>query len=80
MFRVANNMRISSEQADNDGATVTITAANEYSDDLRMVEDLDPAMPGLQVQVLVEVRIPTGTDDGSYVTSYGIRSMPDGTE
>ena len=77
---VANNMRISSEQADNDGATVTITAANVYSADLRMVEDLDSLMAGLQVAVLVEVRIPSGTNDGSYVTSYGVRSSADASE
>lgn len=77
---VANNMRISSEQADNDGATVTITAANVYSADLRMVEDLNSTMPGLQVAVLVEVRIPSGTNNGSYITSYGIRSTPDAAE
>lgn len=73
---VANNMRISSEQADNDGATVTIAAENVYSANLRMVEDKDPVMPGLQVSVLIEVRIPSGTENGSYVTSYGIRSTP----
>ncbi len=76
MLPVANNMRISSEQADNNGATVSITAANVYSADLRMVEDLNPLLPGLQVAVLVEVRIPSGTNNGSYITSYGIRSTP----
>lgn len=77
---VATNMRISSEQADNDGATVTLTAANVYSANLRMIEDLNPSMPGLQVAVLVEVRIPSGTNNGSYITNYGIRSTPDEAE
>lgn len=72
----ANNMRISSAQADNAGATITILAANTYTiPDLHMTGDLDPATPGIQVQVVVEVKIPSGTTDSSYTTTYGIRSQ-----
>lgn len=74
---VANNMRISSPQADNSGATVLLTAANTYSTPaLHMTSDTDPATRGLQVDVTVEVAVPTGTVDGTYSTSYGVRSQP----
>jgi hypothetical protein len=72
---VANNMRISSAQADNGGATILLTAANTYSTPvLHMTEDLDPVMPGRQVKVTVEVAVPVGTPNGSYTTSYGVQS------
>ncbi len=71
----ANNIRISSPQADNSGATVLLTAANTYSTpDLNMVTDLDPTTDGLQTKVTVEVAIPVGTTSGAYTTSYGVRS------
>lgn len=74
---VANNMRISSAQADNGGATILLTAADTYSSpELHMVTDLNPSLPGLQVRVIVEVAIPEGTDNGSYTTNYGVRSTP----
>ncbi len=74
---VANNMRISSLQADNGNATITLTAANTYSTPpLNMVTDLDPNMSGRQVEIKVEVAIPNGTPSGSYTTTYGIQSTP----
>jgi len=74
---VANNMRISSMQADNGGATILLTAADTYSTpDLHMTGDLDPTMDGRQVQITVEVAVPAGTPNGSYTTSYGVQSNP----
>ncbi len=74
---VANNMRISSLQADNGGATILLTAQNVYSTpDLHMTGDLNPAMDGRQVEITVEVAVPNGTPNGSYTTSYGVRSNP----
>ncbi len=73
----ANNMRISSMQADNGGATVLITAANVYSTPpLHMTGDLNLAMDGLQIEVTVEVAVPNGTPTGSYSTSYGVQTTP----
>jgi len=70
-----NNMRISSAQANNGGATIMITAANTYTTPaLTMITDLDPTLDGIQVKIIVEVKIPTGTTNGSYTTSYGIKS------
>lgn len=75
MIPAGTNMRISSDQANNAGATVMITSANTYSTPtLTMVTDLDPSMDGLQVKVIVEVKIPTGSANGSYTTSYGVKS------
>jgi hypothetical protein len=72
---LANNMRISSPQANNSGATVTLTAANTYSTPaLTMTGDLDPAVDGKQVKVTVEVKVPSGTPNGSYTTNYGVKS------
>lgn len=74
---VANNMRISSDQADNGGATILLTAADVYSTPtLTMVGDLDPVMAGRQVQITVEVAVPNGTPNGAYTTSYGVQSNP----
>jgi hypothetical protein len=74
---VANNMRISSLQADNSSTTILLTAANAYATpDLTMVGDLNPSMDGRQVQIIVEVAVPNGTPNGSYTTSYGVQSNP----
>jgi hypothetical protein len=70
----ANNIRISSAQADNGGATIMITAADTYSADLHMTGDLDLLTEGMQVEITVEVRVPSGTPNGAYSTSWGIRS------
>lgn len=72
---VDDNMRISSLQADNGGATILLTAANVYSTpDLHMVTDLDPAMDGIQVEITVEVAVPVSTPNGAYTTAYGVQS------
>ena len=72
---VANNMRISSLQADNGGSTILLTAPNVYSTPyLHMIGDLEPQTAGRQVEITVEVAVPNGTANGSYTTSYGVRS------
>jgi len=75
LIPAGGNMRISSPQANNGGATVLITAADTYSiPALTMVTDLNPSLDGIQVKVIVEVKIPVGTTSGSYTTSYGVKS------
>lgn len=72
---VANNMRISSNQAA-DTSAVVLTAADAYSSpELHMTGDLDEDEDGLQVQVLVEVAVPSGTYNGTYSTDYGVRTL-----
>ena len=74
---VAGNMRISSLQANNGGATILLASANTYSTpDLTMTGDLDLVMPGRQVEITVEVAVPNGTPNGAYTTSYGVQSNP----
>ena len=76
LLPVAGNMRISSAQA-SDSAPVTITAANTYSSPaLDMVGSVSTSTPGLHVQVLVEVKIPLTTINGSYTTNYGVQTLP----
>lgn len=73
---VAGNMRISSPQASST-APITLTGPNAYSTPaLVMTSDLDPSKPGRQVDVLVEVKIPTGTSNETYTTNYGVRTLP----
>lgn len=72
---VASNMRISSAQANNGGATILLTAQNTYSvPALVMTGDLNLGMIGRQVEVTVEVAIPNGTPVGAYTTNYGVQS------
>ncbi len=72
---VANNMRISSAQSDTATSTVLLTAANTYSTPaFNMTGDLEPGTPGRQVDVVVEVAIPVGTEVGSYTTNYGVKT------
>jgi len=72
---VANNIRISSAQADNGGAAIILTAANNYSTpSLNMVTDLNPGISGRQVEVVVEVSIPVNTAADSYTTAYGVQT------
>jgi hypothetical protein len=74
---VANNMRISSAQANNSGATILLTAADTYSTPaLHMTGDLNPSMDGKQVRVIVEVAIPENSFNGSYTTQYSVRTQP----
>ena len=71
----ANNMRISSPQANNAGATILVTAANTYTiPTLGMVTDLAPVLEGIQVKVNVEVAVPAGSTNGPYTTNYGVKS------
>ena len=73
---VANNMRLSSAQASST-SPITLTAANTYSTPpFVMMTDLNPSMPGRQVEVLVEVKIPTGTQNDTYTTTYGVQTLP----
>lgn len=75
------NMRYCSEQiADGEngscsiGSLVKITDANTYPDYVIVTEDADPSRPGIQTDVHVQVKIPSGTAGGSYGASYGLES------
>lgn len=73
---VANNIRISSAQANNNGAKVMITEASLYSvPAFHMMTDLDTTKDGIQVQVMVETATPVSSVNGNYTTTYGVRSF-----
>ncbi len=73
---VAGNMRISSLQANN-SATILLAAADAYSSPaLTMTGDLDATAPGKQVEVAVEVAVPSTSVNGTYTTAYGVQTVP----
>ncbi len=73
---VANNLRISSAQADNAGVTVLLTAANTYSTPfLNMIYDTDAGTAGYQADVVVETAIPLNSVEGHYSTNYSVASI-----
>jgi hypothetical protein len=71
----ASNIRISSAQASSTDPVV-VSAANTYTSPLlTIIGDLDPVAIGRQIKVLIETKIPISTLNGSYTTTYGIRTQ-----
>jgi hypothetical protein len=76
---VAGNMRIFSLQSASnttEGSAIPIVAANTLTTPMVITSDLDAGTAGRQIDVTVEVKIPTGTVNGSYSTSYGVQTLP----
>lgn len=71
---VANNMRVSSQQAAT-ATPVTLTAGDTYSAAMTITGDMDTNIPGRQIEVKVEMQVPSGTANGSYTTNYGVKSF-----
>jgi len=74
---VANNIRFYSAQSSansDDSNAVTITSAGTYSSVITLDADLEPTTPGRQIEVTVEMKVPTGSSGGSYSASYGVNS------
>lgn len=72
------NIRFYSAQASLNSASTsatTITSANTYSSAITLDSDLEPSTPGRQIDVIVEMKVPTGTLGGSYSASYGVQSL-----
>ena len=69
----ANNMRISSAQAQSTSTTM-IEDVDTYSAPMNITGDLNPAMPGRQVDVVVETAVPVGSLNGAYSAMYHIKS------
>lgn len=71
----AGNVRIYSAQSYNAASAedaIVIEEANAYGSSMYLEGNLDADKMGRQIQVTVEVRIPTGSVGGSYSTSYGV--------
>jgi len=56
-------------------ATQNITAAQTLSDPMTLNTDLDPSLPGRQIHVVVEMKVPTGSAGGSYSSEYAVKSL-----
>ncbi len=77
IISAANNMRFYSPQSSNaygQNNAIYITAPNTYSSAMVLNGDLDPG-PRRRVQITVEVKIPSGTQQGSYTTNFGIKTQ-----
>jgi len=73
----ANNIRLYSTQASANSSSataVTITAANTYSTAITLDSDLESGTAGRQIEVTVEMKVPTGSAGGSYSAQYGVKS------
>ncbi len=73
----ASNLRFYSAQSSDATASTSamaITAPNTYSNPITLSSDLNPVAAGRQIEVTVEMRVPTGTAGGSYSASYGVQS------
>jgi hypothetical protein len=67
------NIRYSSAQAQ---STSALTATNnDYGGTMTLTGDTSATTPGRQVDVTVEVSVPSGTPVGSYSTTFGARSQ-----
>ena len=77
-----NNIRFFSSQSSNAStaaSAIVIADSNTYSGDMNIVPTVDlKDLPGRQIQITVEVKVPVGKSGGSYSTSYGIKSEVDG--
>ena len=74
----ANNIRIFSPQssnAANESSAITETD-NNYGGWLNLTGDTLGGIAGRQIDLTIEVRVPSGTPAGSYTTTFGAQSVP----
>jgi hypothetical protein len=69
----ANNIRYYSPQSSNASTTASaiVETSNGYGGVMTLTSDTSTTTAGRQVDVSVEVRVPSGTDSGVYTTSFG---------
>lgn len=63
-----------SSDASTTASAMSITAANTYSTPIMLSGDTDATTPGRQVDITVEMKVPTSTPAGSYSASYGVET------
>jgi hypothetical protein len=76
-FAAGSNIRYFTSQSDtatSSDSAVVIDDANEYGDVITLTGDADAGTPGRQVEVSVQVKIPLGTPEGSYSTTFQART------
>jgi len=72
-----DNLRFYSAQSSDSNSTSTatmITATGVYSDAMTLDTDLESTVPGRQIKVIVEMKVPTGSAGGSYSSQYAVKS------
>lgn len=87
-FSSTGNVRFYSAQssnADSVSNAITVDTSDAYGSVMNLLPstnasfDLSTSTPGRQIQITVEIRVPSGTVGGSYTTTYGILTNPDTT-
>ncbi|MEK7589011.1 MAG: immunoglobulin-like domain-containing protein, partial [Patescibacteria group bacterium] len=68
---------VQSSDAFNAASARVIAGANVYSADINLTDDISSGTAGRQIDVRVEVKVPSGTPGGSYSTGYGVQSEVD---
>lgn len=74
---VAGNLRYYSAQSSNASTTASaITESNnDYGGTLSLTGDTSTSTPGRQIDVIVELKVPPGTQAGVYSALFGARSL-----
>jgi hypothetical protein len=74
----ATNIRIYSPESSNASSESSAVYAsdNNYGGWLYLTGDTSTTTPGRQIDLDVEVRVPSGTAAGTYTTTYGAQSIP----
>ena len=74
----AGNIRISSPQSSNASTTSSgfISTGNGYGDWMYLTGDAAPTFSARQIDVTIEVKIPTSTSAGTYSTTFGAQAVP----
>ncbi len=72
------NIRIFTPQSSNatDESSAITETDNSYGGWLYLTGDTGATTPGRQIDVTIEVRVPSGTPAGSYTTTFGAQSVP----
>lgn len=73
----AGNIRYFTAQSDSatsSAEAVVIEEEGEYAEAITLTGDADAETPGRQVEVSVQVKIPFGTPEGAYTTTFGVRT------
>lgn len=76
---VAANVRIFSPQSSNapdEGSAMTAPSSNVYGGWMYLTGDTAASTAGRQIDVTIEMRIPTDTSAGTYTTTFGAQSVP----
>lgn len=74
---VANNLRFFSAQSSNANSesTAITESNNNYSSWMYLSGDASTSTPGTQINVTIQMKIPTGSQSGSYTTNFGAQSV-----